>query len=92
MLGSLSELVAWHNVHEHAAVHPSKGLCAAMAGWLVSVQVADHILDNPADKTKVSLIFANVSEDDILLNKKIDKMAAQHPDRFKVYYVVDKPK
>jgi hypothetical protein len=30
-------------------------------------QVADHILGNPADKTKVSLVFANVSEGDILL-------------------------
>lgn len=31
------------------------------------VQVADHIMENPADKTKVSLVFANVSEADILL-------------------------
>lgn len=34
---------------------------------LCCVQVADHILDNPSDKTKVSLVFANVSEGDILL-------------------------
>jgi NAD(P)H-flavin reductase len=31
------------------------------------LQVAEHILDNPADTTKVSLLFANVSEGDILL-------------------------
>lgn len=41
---------------------------------------------------QVSLIFANVSEADILLKDKIDGLAAKHPDRFKVHYVVDKPK
>jgi cytochrome-b5 reductase len=56
------------------------------------VQVADAILANPADKTKVTLLFANVSEGDILLKDKIDAMAAAHPDKFKVHYVVDKPR
>lgn len=54
--------------------------------------MADAILANPADKTKVSLLFANVSEGDILLKDKIDAMAAAHPDRFRVHYVVDKPR
>lgn len=54
------------------------------------LQVADHILSNPADTTKVSLIFANVSENDILCRDKIDALAAKHPDQFKAYYVVDK--
>ena len=31
------------------------------------LQVAGHILRNPDDKTKVSLIFCNQTEDDILL-------------------------
>jgi hypothetical protein len=41
-------------------------LCCAVLCCDV-LQVADHILNNPADKTKVSLVFANVSEGDILL-------------------------
>lgn len=67
------------------------GMIAGGTGITPMLQVADHILNNPADKTKVSLLFANVSEADILLKDKIDAMAAQHPDRFKAYYVVDKP-
>jgi cytochrome-b5 reductase len=55
-------------------------------------QVADAILANPADRTKVTLLFANVSEGDILLKDKIDAMAAAHPDRFRVHYLVDKPR
>jgi NAD(P)H-flavin reductase len=38
---------------------------------LCCAQVADHILDNPSDKTKVSLVFANVSEGDILLKVRL---------------------
>jgi hypothetical protein len=39
-------------------------------------QVADHILGNPADTTKVSLVFANVSEGDILLKVGGDSLQA----------------
>jgi cytochrome-b5 reductase len=67
------------------------GMVAGGTGITPMLQVADHILNNPADKTKVSLVFANMSEGDILLKDKIDGMAAKHPDRFKVYYIVDKP-
>eukprot|EP00882_Tetradesmus_deserticola_P006758 GHRQ01007114.1.p1 GENE.GHRQ01007114.1~~GHRQ01007114.1.p1 ORF type:complete len:305 (+),score=125.66 GHRQ01007114.1:174-1088(+) len=68
------------------------GMIAGGTGITPMLQVADAILANPTDKTRVSLLFANVSEADILLKDKIDAMAAAHPDRFKVYYVVDKPR
>uniref|UniRef100_A0A383W2U1 NADH-cytochrome b5 reductase n=1 Tax=Tetradesmus obliquus TaxID=3088 RepID=A0A383W2U1_TETOB len=68
------------------------GMIAGGTGITPMLQVADAILANPADKTKVSLLFANVSEGDILLKDKIDAMAAAHPDRFRVHYVVDKPR
>ena len=57
----------------------------------LAFQVVDAILSNPADTTKVSLLFGNVSESDILLKESIDARAAAHPDRFSVFYVVDKP-
>lgn len=47
------------------------------------------ILKNPEDKTKVSLIFANVNVDDILLKKELDELASTNKDRFKVYYVLN---
>jgi cytochrome-b5 reductase len=36
------------------------------------VQVARAILENPEDKTKIHLIYANVTYDDILLKVLID--------------------
>ena len=50
----------------------------------------DEIIENPTDKTKVSLIFANVSVNDILLKAALDKREELHPDQLKVHYVVDK--
>ena len=43
------------------------------------------ILDNPKDRTEISLLYANVSEKDILLKDKLDALAAKHPN-FTVHY------
>ena len=50
-------------------------------------QVAQEILRNPEDKTQVSLIFANQTEEDIILRKELDHMAAKH-DNFEVTLAV----
>lgn len=39
---------------------------------------------NPLDSTQITLIYANVKEDDILLRKELDTIAKEHPKRFKV--------
>ncbi|KAL2622464.1 hypothetical protein R1flu_002669 [Riccia fluitans] len=66
------------------------GMIAGGTGITPMYQVIDAILSNEADATQVSLIYANVSPDDILLKKKLDELAAEHPN-FKVYYVVNNP-
>ncbi|RLV96495.1 NADH-cytochrome b5 reductase 2 [Spathaspora sp. JA1] len=55
-------------------------------------QLLHEITKNPADKTKVNLIFGNVSTDDILIKKEIDAIAKAHKDQVKVTYFVDKTK
>ncbi len=50
----------------------------------------EEVLFNPDDKTKVTLLFANTSLDDILLKQDIDKLAQKYPDRFKVHYTISK--
>jgi cytochrome-b5 reductase len=66
------------------------GMVAGGTGIAPMLQVADEILENPSDTTKIKLIFANVSEEDILLKKQIDAKAAANPGKLSVYYVVDK--
>ena len=54
------------------------------------LQIAASILDDPSDTTQVSLLYANQTEDDILVREMLDGYAAKHPTRFKVWYTVDK--
>jgi len=67
------------------------GMVAGGTGITPMLQVVDQILADPEDKTKVSLVFGNVSEADILLKDAIDARAKAHPSQFSVHYVVDKP-
>ncbi|CAL9755592.1 unnamed protein product [Musa acuminata subsp. burmannicoides] len=54
------------------------------------LQVIKAILKNPDDNTQVSLIYANISPDDILLKGELDRLSTSYPN-FKVFYTVDKP-
>lgn len=66
------------------------GMIAGGTGITPMYQVAQHILRNPEDKTKVSLLFANKTDDDILLKAELDELAAKHAGQFSVEYVIDK--
>jgi ferredoxin-NADP reductase len=46
--------------------------------------VMKAILKDPEDPTCMSLIFANQTEDDILLREELDELANNNPDRLKV--------
>ena len=41
------------------------------------------------DRTKVKLLYANRSEDDILLRRELQDLAKQHPDRFELRFLVE---
>jgi len=53
-------------------------------------QVAQAVLRNPDDKTQVRLVYANQTPSDILMREMLDELAAKHPDRFRVWYTVDR--
>ncbi|XP_042480483.1 NADH--cytochrome b5 reductase 1-like [Macadamia integrifolia] len=67
------------------------GMLAGGSGITPMFQVTRAILESPKDKTKVYLIYANVTFEDILLKKELDGLATNYPDRFKVYYVLNQP-
>lgn len=67
------------------------GMIAGGTGITPMLQIIHAALKNPEDKTRLSLIYANVNFEDILLKKELDELAAKHPDRFKVYYVLNNP-
>ncbi|KAE8707885.1 NADH--cytochrome b5 reductase 1 [Hibiscus syriacus] len=67
------------------------GMIAGGSGITPMFQVARAILENPRDATNVHIIYANVTNDDILLKEELDSLAAKYPGRFNVYYVLNQP-
>lgn len=66
-------------------------MIAGGTGITPMLQIIRAALKSPLDETKLSLIYANVSLDDILLKEELDEFAEQYPNRFKVYYVLNNP-
>ncbi|KAK7064466.1 NADH-cytochrome b5 reductase [Favolaschia claudopus] len=67
------------------------GMIAGGSGITPMYQIVNAVLKNPSDTTKLSLIYANVNEEDILMKTELDALASKHGDRFKLYYVLNNP-
>ncbi|SJX64026.1 probable NADH-cytochrome b5 reductase 2 [Sporisorium reilianum f. sp. reilianum] len=67
----------------------SIGMIAGGSGITPMYQVIQDIASNPSDKTKVTLIYSNKTEQDILLRQEFDKLA-KSDDRFTIVYGLDK--
>jgi len=73
------------NKHEHIA------LIAGGTGITPMYQLIRGILNNPEDKTKITLVFGNITKDDILLHKELSHLETTHPRQFQAYYVLSNP-
>ncbi|KAJ5403569.1 hypothetical protein N7509_003440 [Penicillium cosmopolitanum] len=73
------------NKHDHIC------LIAGGTGITPMYQLARQIFKNPEDKTKVTLVFGNVTEEDILLKKELNELENTYPQRFRAFYVLDNP-
>jgi len=66
------------------------GMMSGGTGITPMLQVAAAILKDPNDPTTISLLYANQTEDDILVRDMLEDFAAKYPKRFKVWYTVDR--
>jgi cytochrome-b5 reductase len=72
--------------------HSAVGMVAGGTGVTPMLQVAKALLKDPrAAATSVSLLFANVTEADILCKEELEGLVASHPGRFRVTYTLDEP-
>lgn len=53
-------------------------------------QLIRAICADDSDNTQVNLIYANNTEEDILMKEELDGFALQCPEKFKVHYVLSK--
>lgn len=54
-------------------------------------QLIKRIVRDPDDHTHISLVYANRTQDEILLKNELDYLALTHPDQLRIYYVLDNP-
>lgn len=100
--GNISKYVAGMSIGQTMRVRGPKGafqytpgmvksfnMIAGGTGITPMYQIMCAIARNPADKTQVNLIYANVNEEDILLRKDIEKMAKL--PNFNVHFVLNNP-
>lgn len=67
------------------------GMIAGGTGITPMLQIIRAALKNPQDPTRLSLIYANVNYEDILLKKELDELADKYPSRFRAFYVLNNP-
>ncbi|KAJ5241150.1 uncharacterized protein N7469_002741 [Penicillium citrinum] len=77
------------------AMRYSNGLCkrigmiAGGTGITPMYQLIRAICENDADTTEISLIYANRSEEDILLRNELETFAQNYPKNLKLWYMLD---
>ena len=54
-------------------------------------QLLNHALNDPGNRTRYTLLYANVTEVDILLRDKLAALQRAHPHTFKVVHTLDNP-
>jgi cytochrome-b5 reductase len=70
---------------------PHVTLIAGGAGITPIYQLAQGILDNPEEKTSVTVVFGVNADEDVLLKRQFDEWKQKFPERFQAVYTVSAP-
>jgi cytochrome-b5 reductase len=65
-------------------------MIAGGSGITPMLQLVNEVLKRSGDGTQLALLYANQTEQDILLRDDLDVLAAKHQDQFKVWYTIDR--
>ncbi|XP_061570246.1 NADH-cytochrome b5 reductase 3-like [Cololabis saira] len=66
------------------------GMIAGGTGITPMLQIVTAIMKDPEDQTVCHLLFANQTEKDILLREELEEIQVNHPERFKLWFTVDR--
>ncbi|XP_049626631.1 NADH-cytochrome b5 reductase 1 [Suncus etruscus] len=67
------------------------GMIAGGTGITPMLQLIRAILKDPEDGTQCFLLFANQTENDIILRDDLEELQAQYPNRLKLWFTLDHP-
>ncbi|XP_051124637.1 nitrate reductase [NADH]-like [Andrographis paniculata] len=80
----------YFTVHGKQKFAKKLAMIAGGTGITPIYQVMQAIMKDPEDTTEMYVVYANRTEDDILLREELDSWAEKFPDRVKVWYVIEK--
>ncbi|XP_041833178.1 NADH-cytochrome b5 reductase 3 [Melanotaenia boesemani] len=66
------------------------GMIAGGTGITPMLQLITAVTNDPRDQTVCHLLFANQTDKDILLREELEEIQVNHPDRFKLWFTVDR--
>ena len=67
------------------------GMIAGGSGITPMFQIIQAVARNPQDELKISLLFANKSEEDMILKHPLNYFAQLRPNQIKITYTLDNP-
>lgn len=71
--------------------HSHVMLIAGGAGITPIYQLTNGILNNPEDKTKITLVWGTNTDADVFLKDEFDELEQKFPGRFSAYYTISRP-
>ncbi|KAK1780232.1 hypothetical protein QBC45DRAFT_115007 [Copromyces sp. CBS 386.78] len=71
--------------------HPHVAMIAGGAGITPMYQLVRGILTNPADSTRITLVWGVNTDEDIFLRDQLAKLEESYPGRLRTVYVVSQP-
>uniref|UniRef100_A0A8D2ZUJ6 NADH-cytochrome b5 reductase 3 n=1 Tax=Scophthalmus maximus TaxID=52904 RepID=A0A8D2ZUJ6_SCOMX len=66
------------------------GMIAGGTGITPMLQLITAVMKDPQDQTVCYLLFANQTEKDILLRPELEEIQVNNPDRFKLWFTLDR--
>jgi len=66
------------------------GMIAGGTGITPMLQLVRQVFTDRQDRTELFLLFANQTEKDILVRTELEEFQSAHPDRFHLWYTLDK--
>jgi len=80
----------FENMRKPMAVVKHVGMVAGGTGITPMLQIITAIMKDRSDMTQVHLLFANQTEEDILVRDMLEKLRDQNPKRFALHYTLDR--
>lgn len=75
----------------HRGLCKNLGMIVGGTGITPAYQIIRAICEDPEDNTKVSLLYANNTEEDILLRGELARLQHKFPSKLSVWYVLSSP-